>query len=413
MGCSSSTSKNEVLEVNPPNTKGVVQHREVVPTPYRDHLYNPQREPYTHSPQQQRAPPQQYEQQYSPQPYSQPQPDPLPEPVAPPQPPPEPVPQPAPPRQPSPQPELVQPQDVQLQVEEPADHAEPAKASHPSAKRREGVSAQATSQQAGSRKPRTLHVKTDAERSTIRSATAGNMLFAGIDDKQMDTIIDAMFEMDIKQDEVVIQQGDVGDNFYVVKSGQYKVYLKIKGDEPVHTYVEKDGRAPAFGELALMYNCPRAATIKCSVPGKLWGLDQETFRDIMMTANKEKHESNAQFLKSVSILQQLTDEQRDALCSTLQEVNFKDQETIVKQGDPADALYFIRKVAAPTEHAARRGARAPPAAAPSCATLAHRRRARARARRLRHRRTRIAAALPAERTQRPTRAACCCRATSR
>jgi len=45
MGCSSSTSKNEVLEVNPPNTKGVVQHREVVPTPYKDHPYNLQRAP--------------------------------------------------------------------------------------------------------------------------------------------------------------------------------------------------------------------------------------------------------------------------------------------------------------------------------------------------------------------------------
>jgi cAMP-dependent protein kinase regulator len=284
-----------------------------------------------------------------------------------------------PPRQPSSEPVLA-PQDVQLHGEEqpgPAEPAEPAEPAHAksAAKRREGVSAQATSQTTGTKKPRALHVKTDAERKIIRGATAGNMLFAGIEEKQMDTIIDAMFEMECKQGEVVILQGDVGDNFYVVKSGQYQVYLKIKGDEPVHTYVEKDGRAPAFGELALMYNCPRAATIKCSVPGTLWGLDQETFRDIMMTANKEKHESNAQFLKSVSILQQLTDEQRDALCSTLQEVHFKDGETVVKQGDPADALYFIRKARAPAATTAAAAGACPLPSVRQLSRAARRRRA--------------------------------------
>lgn len=165
------------------------------------------------------------------------------------------------------------------------------------------------------------------------------MLFTGLGANQMDAIIDAMFEVGTKVDEDIITQGDVGDNFYVVNSGEYQVYLKQKGDAPVHTYLS----GTAFGELALMYNCPRAATIKCSVAGVLWGLDQETFRDIMMAANKEQHETNAQFLKSVSILAPLTDEQRDALCTTLEEVNFKDGEVVVQQSQPADALYFIRK----------------------------------------------------------------------
>ena len=54
------------------------------------------------------------------------------------------------------------------------------------------------------------------------------------------------------------REGEEGDNFYVVESGQFKV-TKVDGDKEklLFTY-HGEG---AFGELALMYNCPRAATV--------------------------------------------------------------------------------------------------------------------------------------------------------
>ena len=46
----------------------------------------------------------------------------------------------------------------------------------------------------------------------------------------------------------------------------------------VHTY-----RNPgeSFGELALLYNCPRAATVRCTRGGTLWALDRATFRAVL------------------------------------------------------------------------------------------------------------------------------------
>ena len=45
----------------------------------------------------------------------------------------------------------------------------------------------------------------------------------------------------------------------------------------------------SFGELALMYNAPRAASIKCSVQGTLFGLDRQTFKHIVEeSANKRR-----------------------------------------------------------------------------------------------------------------------------
>jgi cAMP-dependent protein kinase regulator len=53
------------------------------------------------------------------------------------------------------------------------------------------------------------------------------------------------------------REGQEGDNFYVIQEGQYTA---LKGDVPVFTYPGKG----CFGELALMYNCPRAATVRVS-----------------------------------------------------------------------------------------------------------------------------------------------------
>lgn len=64
------------------------------------------------------------------------------------------------------------------------------------------------------------------------------------------------------------REGEEGDNFYVIDSGVYKA-LKGSGDseKTLFTYDQKG----AFGELALMYNCPRAATVVVSLeaPEKL------------------------------------------------------------------------------------------------------------------------------------------------
>ena len=125
----------------------------------------------------------------------------------------------------------------------------------------------------------------------------------------------------------------------MVESGTYAVTIKVNGSTPVHTY--KSGEA--FGELALMYNTPRAATVKCVTGGILYALDRVAFRSILMAHNRSNADSTAQFLKSVQLLNSLTDAQRDAVGSVLVEERYGQGEVIVRQGDPADSLYVIKK----------------------------------------------------------------------
>jgi len=125
----------------------------------------------------------------------------------------------------------------------------------------------------------------------------------------------------------------------VADSGEYAIILKQKGPTPVGFYRKGD----SFGELALMYNTPRAATIQCISGGLLWALDRMTFRKIMMNANKNAAASTAMFLKSVSFLSTLTDQQRDAIGSVLQEEVYGEGDVIVRQGEKAEALYVVKE----------------------------------------------------------------------
>ena len=60
----------------------------------------------------------------------------------------------------------------------------------------------------------------------------------------------------------VCREGEEGDNFYVIESGQYRAYtMGPDGSEQVLFKYDSKG---AYGELALMYNCPRAATVVVS-----------------------------------------------------------------------------------------------------------------------------------------------------
>lgn len=55
--------------------------------------------------------------------------------------------------------------------------------------------------------------------------------------------------------DVIMKQGDEGDNFYVIDSGEVDIYVN-------DNHVGCVGEGGSFGELALIYGTPRAATIK-------------------------------------------------------------------------------------------------------------------------------------------------------
>ena len=86
----------------------------------------------------------------------------------------------------------------------------------------------------------------------------------------------------------------------MVESGEYDVLVDgVK----VHHY----SRGGSFGELALLHNAPRAASIVCvsSDNNKLWEISRKHFRYALTKAHRSKHEEGIKFLRTVDLFKPL------------------------------------------------------------------------------------------------------------
>ncbi|CAM4507385.1 cAMP-dependent protein kinase type II-beta regulatory subunit isoform X2 [Lepidochelys kempii] len=185
---------------------------------------------------------------------------------------------------------------------------------------------------------RIIYPKTDDQRNRLQEACKDILLFKNLDPEQVSQVLDAMFEKLIEGGEHVIDQGDDGDNFYVIDRGTYDIYVKCDGvGRCVGTY-DNHG---SFGELALMYNTPRAATIIATSPGAVWGLDRVTFRRIIVKNNAKKRRMYENFIQSLPFLKSLELSERLKVVDVIGTKIYKDGEQIIAQGDMADCFFIV------------------------------------------------------------------------
>ncbi|KAL7063568.1 hypothetical protein AAHC03_01896 [Spirometra sp. Aus1] len=205
-------------------------------------------------------------------------------------------------------------------------------------KRRQGVAAESYDPEKEVEFVKVVHEKSEEQRLRLTQATKGILLFKGLEEEQMRAVIDAMYERKVEAGEEVIKQNEDGDNFYVIENGTFDIIVD-KGDGPkkVGQYDNKG----SFGELALMYNTPRAATIRATTPGVCWVMTGEVFRCIVLKSAFEKRRMYEELLNRVPILESLSAYERMSIADALRTEVYVNDSLIIKQGDPGDEMYFV------------------------------------------------------------------------
>ncbi|PAA58796.1 hypothetical protein BOX15_Mlig028122g1 [Macrostomum lignano] len=182
--------------------------------------------------------------------------------------------------------------------------------------------------------------KSDEQRRRLMEAMRHILLFRSLERADLGHVIDAMEERLVSAGTCVIEQDQEGDNFYVVEKGIFEAFVRDRAtgtSRHVLTY-KNEG---SFGELALMYYCPRAATIVAKTDGVLWSLDMETFQQkVLMAAFKHRKKYEA-FLAAVPLLDEMTQYERQNVADALREREFSDGEPIILQGDVGNEMFFI------------------------------------------------------------------------
>merc|ERR1719482_2134927 len=146
----------------------------------------------------------------------------------------------------------------------------------------------------------------------------------------MTVVLDAVKEVVVESGTRIIQQGDNGDFMFICETGKLECYVAKDGEEKMVKAVEP---GDAFGELALLYNCPRAASVQAKEKAVCWQLDRETFNHIVKEAAAKKRERHINFFETVPLLNSVDAYGRSQVADALKPETYNKGDSIIKQGD--------------------------------------------------------------------------------
>lgn len=186
--------------------------------------------------------------------------------------------------------------------------------------------------------------KTSEDLEFIKKCLKDHVLFQGIDAHHREDVLKMMWKENVKAGTTLIKQGERGDFFYLIQQGEFEVFIRKQEEyekEAKEIKVNHLGPGKGFGELALMYNSPRAATVKALKSAVVWVLDRRSFRAAVRQANRNVYSEWQKFIDSVEILQPLLSSERARVAEALEEFTFKDSEVIMREGDEGDGFFIV------------------------------------------------------------------------
>lgn len=181
--------------------------------------------------------------------------------------------------------------------------------------------------------PRVVN-KTPAQKQKLLSKLGQIFTLKDLDEKGLEVVVQAMEERKVPAGERIIEEGEEGNFLCVVDSGTLECR---KGENVVRTY----GTGDYFGELALLYSRPRAASITALSTSSLWLLDRSTFIHIVRDSAVRRRQLYDQLLQKVPLLATLTPYQRSQLSDALQSVSFPAGVFAIREGDWSGSLHII------------------------------------------------------------------------
>jgi CRP-like cAMP-binding protein len=185
----------------------------------------------------------------------------------------------------------------------------------------------------------------DAERAKILGAAPG---FSKIDQSVITKLAERMIEQRFAKGEVVMRQGERGDSLHLIVKGRAEVSVTGSGG-PIVLSTAEEGEV--VGEIALLSGANRQATVTALSPLLVLTVTAEAFDDILNwnPAARTTLEDAAQellyakFLKTATPFSAVDGRKLRELVARLTPRSYQAGEIIVRQGDPGEACYLLRR----------------------------------------------------------------------
>ncbi|XP_046630491.1 cGMP-dependent protein kinase, isozyme 2 forms cD4/T1/T3A/T3B isoform X1 [Neodiprion virginianus] len=178
--------------------------------------------------------------------------------------------------------------------------------------------------------------KSDRSRELIKAAILDNDFMKNLELTQIREIVDCMYPVSFPAGSVIIREGDVGSIVFVMEEGKVEVSRDGK-------YLSTLAPVKVLGELAILYNCKRTATITAATNCQLWAIDRQCFQTIMMRTGLSRQTEYTDFLKSVPIFKNLPEETLIKISDVLEETFYNNGDYIIRQGARGDTFFIISR----------------------------------------------------------------------
>lgn len=122
----------------------------------------------------------------------------------------------------------------------------------------------------------------------IIKSLKNHFFFTNLTEDELEKVISKMFYASVNENDYVFKQGDKASCYFIIDKGT--VNVEINGSKK---RVLASGCG--FGDLALLYNSPRSASIKCETMSFFWVIDRKTFRNVVEEISTKKFEENRNF----------------------------------------------------------------------------------------------------------------------
>jgi cGMP-dependent protein kinase 1 len=156
------------------------------------------------------------------------------------------------------------------------------------------------------------------------------------DGLRMDLFLRAMKKETESRGTFIMKEGDPGAKLYVVESGDLEV--TING-----TVIRHMHRGALIGELALLYNAPRSATVKCLSDCTFWVLSRDMFKNIQTLAASASMMQRSSWLINCPELQALGSVELSRLMGALQSHTYKAGEKLYEKDCITAKIILIEK----------------------------------------------------------------------
>ncbi|EGW13917.1 cGMP-dependent protein kinase 2 [Cricetulus griseus] len=178
--------------------------------------------------------------------------------------------------------------------------------------------------------------KDSSEKKLITDALNKNQFLKRLDPQQIKDMVECMYGRNYPQGSYIIKQGEPGNHIFVLAEGRLEVFQGEKLLSPIPMWT-------TFGELAILYNCTRTASVKAITNVKTWALDREVFQNIMRRTAQARDEQYRNFLRSVSLLKNLPEDKLTKIIDCLEVEYYDKGDYIIREGEEGSTFFILAK----------------------------------------------------------------------